>query len=146
MKSDKMDKVAAVAKIVEQKSARDFSASRQSHTDKHGQLQQLQQFKADYEASLEEKCKVGMTASQLQDYRLFLSKLNQAIEQQAADVQQAEASLAQVRAQWIDKSQRKSALEHLVEERQNEVLRARDKAEQKDSDEQSMVRRALNPD
>lgn len=144
MRPGKMDKVAAVAKIVEQKSARDFSISQQSHTDKRGQLEQLQQFKADYETSLEEKCKVGMPAGQLQDYRLFLSKLNQAIEQQAGEVQLAEASLAQVRAEWIDKSQRKSALEHLVDERHKEVLRLREKAEQKESDEQSITRRTFD--
>lgn len=146
MKSDKMGKVAAVAKIVEQQSALDFSASQQSHAGKRTQLEQLQQFKADYETTLAQKCSEGISASQLQDYRLFLAKLNQAIEQANVDMQLATQSLAEVRSEWIDKSQRKTALEHIVEERHKEHLRLLEKAEQKESDEQSMTRRALDLD
>lgn len=140
MRQDKMEKVAAVAKMVEQKSAVDLGQSVADHAGKRDQLQQLLEFKADYEGTLAEKSKVGISASQLQDYRLFLTKLNQAISQQTQQVQSAEEDLAAVRAQWIDKSQRKSALEHLVEERQIEQLRLREKAEQKESDERSMQR------
>lgn len=146
MKPDKMDKVAAVAKIVEQKSAVDFSASQQTHAGKRTQLDQLLQFKADYETTLAQKCREGIPAVQLQDYRLFLAKLDQAIAQATADMQKATESLAEVRAEWIDKSQRKSALEHIVEERQKEQMRLREKAEQNASDEQSMSRRALDLD
>lgn len=137
MRHDKIEKVASVAKVVEQQSAVDLSASVQSHAGKHAQLEQLQQFKADYEATLAEKSREGITASQLQDYRLFLLKLDQAIAQQTQEVQLAEQSLTEVRAEWIDKSQRKSALEHLVEERRKEQLRLRDKAEQNESDERA---------
>lgn len=140
MRQDKMEKVAAVAKIVEQQSAVDLGESVQNHAGKRDQLEQLLQFKADYEQALAEKSRVGITASQLQDYRLFLAKLDHAIAQQTQNVQSAEQDLAEVRAQWIDKSQRKSALEHLVEERQKEQQRLREKAEQKESDERSMQR------
>jgi len=140
MSQDKMEKVAAVAKVNEQQSAIDFSTSAQSHAGKRAQLDQLLQFKADYEASLNEKSREGMTASQLQDFRLFLAKLDQAIAQQTRELHSAEEDLTEVRAQWIDKSQRKSALEHLVEERRKEQRRLREKAEQNEADERSMTR------
>jgi flagellar FliJ protein len=137
---DKMEKVAAVAKVDEQQSAIDFSASAQTHAGKRQQLDQLLQFKADYESMLATKSREGITASQLQDYRLFLAKLNQAIEQQTQVLKAAEAELAEVRSAWIDKSQRKSALEHLVEERQKAQRRLKEKAEQAESDERAMTR------
>lgn len=137
---DKMEKVAAVAKVDEQQSAIDFSASAQTHAGKRKQLDQLLQFKADYESMLATKSREGITASQLQDYRLFLAKLNQAIEQQTQVLKAAEAELAEVRSAWIDKSQRKSALEHLVEERQKAQRRLKEKAEQAESDERAMTR------
>ena len=52
MNDDKMDTVAAVAKIEAQKSAQELSESRKSHGEKVAQLEQLVQFKADYERAL----------------------------------------------------------------------------------------------
>ena len=141
-----MDKVAAVAKISEQQSARELGAALQSHTDKSVQLEQLIQFRRDYESSLGARGAEGIPAKQLQDYRLFLTKLGDAIAQQTREVDSAQEQLDQVRAQWLSKSQRKSALDHLVEERDKSVLQARGKAEQKESDENSMARKMLNLD
>ena len=138
--SDKMDTVAEVAKMSELNSARELSTSQQSHHRKCAQLDQLIQFKTDYELTLEQKGSEGMPARQLQDYRLFLGKLNQAIDKQRSDIEDSKASLASVQAQWLSKSQRKSALEHLVEERHKTRIKMRDKAEQKASDEHTMNR------
>lgn len=139
-----MDKVAAVAKIVEQQTAREFGASRRSHDDKQAQLQQLQQFKAEYEAQFAQRSREGLPAAQLRDYRLFMSKLDNAIEQQQREVSQAEAELAEVRAEWVAKSQRTSALDHLVDERLRLRTQARNKAEQKLSDELAMTRQPFD--
>lgn len=144
MKPGKMDKVAAVAKLEEQKSARELSVRQQNHQQKCDQLEQLVQFKEGYELTLGEKGGEGMAARQLQDYRLFLSKLSQAIEQQTRDVQESEKNLSMMRAQWLSDSQRKSALDHLVDERQKEQVKIRDKIEQKESDEHPVNRRMTN--
>lgn len=138
--SDKMDTVAEVAKMSEQHSARELSTSQQSHKQKCAQLDQLTQFKVDYESALVKKGNEGMPARQLQDYRLFLGKLTQAIDKQRSDIEDSKVSLASVHAQWLAKSQRKSALEHLVEERHKTRMKIRDKAEQKASDEHTMNR------
>ena len=125
----------------EQHSARALSASQQSHNKKCAQLDQLIQFKVDYELTLEKKGSEGMPARQLQDYRLFLGKLTQAIDKQRSDIEESKASLASVQAQWLSKSRRTSALEHLVEERHKTRIKTRDKAEQKASDEHTMSRK-----
>jgi len=142
----KMDKVAAVAQIAEQKSARELGTSQQDHQRKCVQLDQLKQFKADYELTLEQKGSEGMPAKQLQDYRLFLGRLNQAIDQQVREIQDSEVSLVAVQARWLSKSQRKSALDHLVDERHRVQVKSRDKAEQKASDEHMMHRRSMGND
>ncbi len=129
MRPGKMDKVAAVAKLAEQKSARELSVRQQSHRQKCDQLDQLIQFKDGYELTLGEKGGEGMAARQLQDYRLFLGKLSQAIEQQSRDVHESEQSLSKMRAQWLSTSQRKSALDHLVDERHREQVKTREKVE-----------------
>jgi len=146
MKSGKMDKVAAVAKIAEQQSARELGRALQSHREKSDQLDQLIQFRNDYQSGLGARGSDGIPAKQLQDYRVFLNKLSDAIAQQAREVELAQEQLDQHRVQWLSKSQRKSALDHLVEERHKSVLQAKGKAEQKASDENTLARRMLNLD
>lgn len=140
MKSGKIEKVAAVAKLEEQKSASELGTHQKKHQQKRDQLEQLVQFKEEYELALGAKGSEGMAAKQLQDYRLFLNKLNQAIDQQTLDIQVSKDGLESVQAQWISKSQRKMALDHLLDERHREQVKGRKKIEQQDSDEQSMNR------
>ena len=139
-----MDKVAAVAKMAEQHSARELTVARQSHQENCDQLEQLVQFKNDYEATLGSAGGKGMAAKQLQDYRLFMSKLNQAIDKQAQEVELTGQGVEGARDEWISKSQRKSALEQLLHEQHKQQVLARDKLEQKASDENSMARGTMN--
>lgn len=144
MNREKMDKVVAVAKIAEQHSARELHTARQSHQKARDQLQQLVQFKQDYETNFGSAVEKGMAANQLQDYKLFMGKLSEAIDKQAGVVEAAEQGLEDVQAQWITKSHRKSALEQLLQNQHRQRLLARDKVEQKEADENSMTRSIMN--
>ncbi len=135
-----MGKVAAVARLEAQKSAQQLSQSQASHGDKVARLEQLMQFKADYERTLNTRGSEGMDARQFQDYRLFLTRLNEAIAQQTQEIAGSEATLGEVRAEWASKSQRNQALDQLVEERQRERVKAREKLDQKRADDDSLVR------
>lgn len=140
MTTDKMDKVAAVARMEAQKSAIALGESQKTHSEKVQQLEQLIQFKNEYERTLNEKGSAGMGARQLQDYRLFLSRLNEAIAQQTQDIQGSQESLQVVREEWMSKNQRNQALDQLVENRHRERLRTLDRIEQKRADDNSMIR------
>ena len=145
MDAGKIDKVATVAKSAEQKSARELQLNQQGHQQKQQQLDQLLQFKKEYEDRLGNLGHDGIAARQLQDYRLFLNKLNQAIDQQMLDVQQAEANLQEAREQWQQESRRTSALDQLIEQQRREQLEAQSKAEQKAADEKTLARRMKPP-
>lgn len=135
-----MDKVAAVAKIEAHKSAQELGETQRTHREKLARLEQLVQFKADYERTLTAKGSEGMDARQFQDYRLFLSRLNEAIAQQTLEIQGSEASLSAVRDDWVSKSQRNQALDQLVEDRHRQRVRAREKLDQKRADDDSISR------
>lgn len=135
-----MDKVAMVARIAEQASIRELSVKQQRHQQKDAQLEQLLQFKREYEEKLDQVTGSGIGAKQLQDYRLFMHKLNQAIVQHRRELEIAAADMGLARAQWLSKSQRKSALDHLVEQAHRAQLAAHDKAEQKAADENTLAR------
>lgn len=135
-----MDKVAAVAKIEADKSAQEFGASQKSHSERVAQLEQLVQFKADYERTLTARGSEGMDARQFQDYRLFLARLEEAIAQQTREIQGSEASLSAARDEWASKSQRNQALDQLVEDRQKQWVRAQEKLNQKRADDDAFTR------
>jgi len=136
----KIGKVASVAKTTEQKSAKALQQGQQNYKQKQEQLNQLKIFKQEYEDKLGVIGQEGIGARQLQDYRLFLSKLNHAIDQQSEEVQASEKNAEGLRNQWVSESRRKTALDHLVDEQHKKDMQARDKAEQKESDESSMTR------
>lgn len=140
MVAGKLDKLARVAEIAEQASARDLSASASSHRSNTEQLDQLLQYREEYEATLRVKYERGVSAAEMQDYRAFLGKLDQAIEEQREQVAASGESLQGVEAVYRDKSQRKQALDHLVDQRLKVALRAREKAEQRSSDERATAR------
>jgi flagellar FliJ protein len=139
----KIGKVAAVAKIDERRSGRELGAILQSHQQKQAQLEQLIQFKADYETTLCSAGGKGIAARQLQDYRLFLHKLSDAVDQQVKQVEDSQLKLDEVRTQWLSKSQRTSALDTIVDEQNKAAKAARNKAAQKESDENTLARRLL---
>lgn len=136
----KIGKVAAVAKSAEQRSARELKASQQSHQQKCDQLEQLHQFKREYESRLEMMGEQGIASRQLQDYRCFLGKLNQAIDQQAGEIDSSTQSLHASRENWIAESRRSAALEQVVDQQNLKSRQAQEKAEQKESDELSLAR------
>jgi flagellar FliJ protein len=114
MAIEKIDKVATVAKFAQDKSARALKEGKQGHQQKSAQLEQLEQFRLEYEVKFGAAGGEGMAARQLQDYWLFMRKLNLAIEQQKLEVEAAGVGLGEVRDQWLADAQRTSALDHLV--------------------------------
>lgn len=135
-----MGRVAGVAQAATRKSAADFKLSQQRHQASCDQLAQLEQFKHEYEQKLEAMSENGMPARQLQDFRVFLANLNQAIEQQFKESGISQQSLDSAREVWLEKTQRSSSLDQLVEQLQTGQRRDQEKAEQRDADEKSMGR------
>ena len=143
---DKIGKVASVAQSDKQKSALQFKVSQQDHRRNCDQLEQLKKFKQEYEAKLETMGGRGIAARQLQDYRQFLGKLNQAIEQQIQEMQSSQQQVEEAREHWLAKSRRSSALDQMVDHRLLQQRKAQDKAEQAESDEISLARSNNTPE
>ncbi|MEZ5529442.1 MAG: flagellar export protein FliJ [Porticoccaceae bacterium] len=136
---DKLDKVALVAGFKEQQSAGNLKARRQALENEQARLMQLEQFKQEYESRLDCYADKSIPARQLQDYRLFLTKLNQAIEQQHQLVTEAGQAADRAREQWVDQSVHKSAVDQLVDHRRQQERTALGKKEQRDSDERALL-------
>lgn len=143
MAAEKIGRVAGVAQAATKKSATQLSLSQQRHQASCDQLAQLEQFKREYEQKLETMSEKGMPARQLQDYRVFLANLNQAIEQQFKESEVAQRGVDSAREHLLEKTQRSSSLDQLVERVQSKHRQDQDKAEQRDADEKSMARNSV---
>ncbi len=146
MTAPKIEKAATVARMSEQQSLQALSADRRKHEARQAQLDQLLQYRAEYEATLREKSGMGMEAGQLRDYRLFLERLNSAIEQQRAELTESQEGLKTTQDTWRSRAQRTQALDQLVDDRHREDVKARDKADQKRADDESIVRQMARDD
>ena len=140
MKEKKLERVAAVAGLDERKEAGVLAQCQAQCRDAQEQLEQLRQYRVEYEENLTSNGRRGLDSRLLQDYRAFLSRLNEGIAQQELQVQEALKRLEEARNQWLAKSRRKSALDQLVETRQKQHTRKREKAEQQRLDELSLNR------
>ncbi len=127
-----------IIKLAEQKKSdagRRLASARDRQTTDQQQLNQLQEFLAEYNARFEQAAGAGMNAQQLCDYRIFLSNIDNAIAQKKQDSVRADRKVEESRHDWLEKHQRTEALvgahEHMV--RQQVSQRAR--REQKETDD-----------
>tara|TARA_R110000787_G_scaffold73381_3_gene163398 strand:- start:9896 stop:10348 length:453 start_codon:yes stop_codon:yes gene_type:complete len=127
-----------IIKLAEQKKSdagRRLASARDRQTTDQQQLNQLQEFLAEYSVRFEQAAGAGMNAQQLRDYRIFLSNIDNAIAQKKQDSVRADRKVEESRHDWLEKHQRTEALigahEHMV--RQQVAQRAR--REQKETDD-----------
>lgn len=141
MDAKKIGKVATVARSAEQKTTHALQESQKQHQQKCDQLDQLHAFKLEYETNLGHLGGKGIAARQLQDYRLFLTKLDQSIDQQSRAVETSLTDLDLAREQSLATTRRRTSLDKLLDQRHLEFRQGIAKAEQKESDENSLMRR-----
>ena len=87
-----------------------------------------------------------MGARDLVDYQAFMSRLNDAIKQQAQVVQRARGECDIQRKRWQEAAQRAKALGHVIERWTHEETRATERREQREADERGQRRRAAPHD
>ncbi len=88
----------------------------------------------------------SLTAARLQDYRIFLGRLNQAVDQQQQLVERAKKDCDKQRQCWMEIHTRVQALGKVVTRYRDEERGDNERREQKDSDAQAQNRRVGEQD
>lgn len=105
------------------------------------QLEDLNQYRQDYYANLSGGVSAGVTsgvsASVLEKYQLFLSKLNGAVERQEQSVEQYRQHVDAHRKKWVEANARLKSMNDLIDRAKDEESLLLDKQEQKLMDERS---------
>lgn len=98
-------------------------------------LSLLQQYRTEYQARFNADLSNGMRRDTLNNYRVFFSRLETAIQQAEQMVTHSQFRTAQGRREWVERRGRKQAYDTLSQRFQERERRQENRREQKLSDE-----------
>ncbi len=117
------------------KTAKIAVSSRQTLEEHSTRLDQLANYRNEYWQNLSSQGINNLNSVRLQDYRLFISRLDQAIDQQKDLVVQAEAECVSCTENWNKARVREKSIDTVVDKLQKKESQNKEKTEQKQMDE-----------
>lgn len=139
-KSRRMQPVQHVAKGREQDAMVKLGQSQQFLDVQKTKLEELRSYRDQYARDFAASGESGVNAIRLQDYRIFLNRLGEAVRQQEALITQCENQHKQTRQQWVESRTHSQAIGKVVERYQAEEHVAQERREQKEQDEHTQRR------
>ncbi|HXR51595.1 MAG TPA: flagellar export protein FliJ [Steroidobacteraceae bacterium] len=136
-RSERLAPVQRVLGQTEQQRARDLGEARQRLVAAETKLQDLQQYRQDYERVFQQRATTGQSVMALRDFQVFLARLDQAIQQQGQIAEAARGDVAGRTTRWQSAARQVKAVDSVVGRWQGEERRADDRREQKDTDERA---------
>lgn len=143
-RSKRMQPVVEVTVNREREAARRLGELRQRQQAAEQRLQELIQYREDYARQF--AAGGSLSAARLQDYRVFLGRLNQAVEQQQALVERARQDCVAQQTRWMELHTRVQALGKVVSRYRDSERSDRDRREQKEADQRALTPRECVPD
>ncbi|MCG7949533.1 MAG: flagellar export protein FliJ [Candidatus Thiodiazotropha taylori] len=139
--SKRLKPVQRFAHSKEQNAARSMGQARKNLEQEEAKLKQLKQYHQEYLERFEQMAREGMTSTQLQEYRTFLAKLDEAINQQQQVVAASMVNHNSQKTDWKQKHSRTQALNKVIDRYREKEQKSADRREQKESDEHNQRNR-----
>ncbi len=117
----------------EQEASRRLAATLDALREKEQQLDQLRTYLDEYQQ--QSRAAQGTDPTRWENYRLFLSRLSEAIQQQERELTDARARYAEEASSWRESHARTQALTKLVDKYRREDRQRMTELEQKELDE-----------
>ena len=138
--SKRLKPVQRIAHSKEQNAARSMGEARKNLEQEEAKLLQLKQYHQEYLQRFHQVAGEGMSASQLQEYRAFLAKLDEAIKQQEKVVAASMVNHSSSKNNWKQKHSRTQALNKVADRYRQKEQKSADQQEQKENDEHNQRR------
>jgi flagellar FliJ protein len=132
-----MQSIQHLAQNREQEAVRELGASQQNLDAQRARLLELCAYRDQYAKGFEASGGAGMDAVRVQEYRVFLARLNTAIQQQEAVIARCCESHRQTREQWIETHKHSQAIDKVVERYRDQERTQEERREQKELDERA---------
>lgn len=137
-RSERMTPVAKIADNKERNAAKTFGKSQKDLETHEKRLEELIQYRDEYNQRFKESGGNGLDAMKVNEYRIFLSRLNEAVSNQYEVVARVTRECAELKEGWMQTRSRAKALEKVVERYQVQEGKEQERQEQKESDERSL--------
>jgi flagellar FliJ protein len=137
-----MGPVQHVAEERAKKAADAYVEARRKWEQQQQRLQQLRNFRDEYQDQRTASGGTGMDAFRLRDYNAFIARIDVAIEQQLQTITKTEQEVQRLRQIWIEKRGHSKAIDKVVVRYQDDERRDEERKAQKQSDERAQRSRA----
>ena len=132
MRSKRIKPIAKHADQLQQQAAQVFVAAQQAVIDAQLQLEQLVGYRNEYNS---DRISHQSSATQLRDFQLFISKLNQSIEQAKINILNKKQLCEHQKVKWLKTRSRSKALDTVIVKYQMQEAQIEARIEQKEQDE-----------
>ncbi|HTX23760.1 MAG TPA: flagellar export protein FliJ [Steroidobacteraceae bacterium] len=140
MASKQLQVVQRVTDSEERRRAERLAARERRLTECEAKLAELTAYETNYAREFAERAGRGIDGARLRAFQTFLTRLAEAVRQQAEIVDRARTERNAERESWRRVAQRAEMVDHIVKRRQGEEQRALERREQRESDERSLRR------
>lgn len=141
LKSKRMQSILELAQHDEQAAIEALGLSSRNVEDNVRQLQELEQYRAEYRTQMLTDGESGFSATKMQQYQQFLFKLDEIIVQQKEQIVISEQIKEQKRGEWLERRTHSNALDKVTQRYQEQERQEEQRREQKDNDEMAQQRR-----
>jgi len=130
--SAKLQPIAKVRKQQERNAGRQHGDTLRLLEQQQRQLEELITYRMQYEKTFQLACQKGLSAIQMQEYKLFICRLDEAIMQQQKRLSEVQNTCETSRKEWLSTRNKSKMLNKVVESRQQSERLQRDKREQRE--------------
>ena len=134
-RSKKLQPVANLAKLNERSAAKQHGSVLRELKKQENQLDELINYRNQYLTAFKTASESGLSAIQMQDYRIFLQRLEDAIQQQQQNVINGRENTQSSQTKWTDTRNQSKMINKVVENRQqveNQQVKKREQREVED--------------
>jgi flagellar FliJ protein len=137
MKSKRFEPIQEIASSSANDLSRSMAEAGRKVADLEHQLEQLQTYRDEYVRNSAQS-RGAIDAVKLQNYRSFLDRLGEALNQHLKSLDMARKEFEKRRAQWSEKRVEAESLNRVVDRFRKEEQHAADRKEQREGDEAAM--------
>ena len=143
-KSKRLEPVKKIAVEKETEAAIAVKNAQQEKNSCVEQLEKLKSYRQDYVAQYKAKGKTGISAARLNEYQLFVQKIDKAIKEQVQTVEKATAKTNSSQQHLQKSNQRKKVVENLINKKVKQERASADRSEQNTADDRPRSGGSLN--
>lgn len=136
-KSQRINLVQRVVDTHERRKAEALAECERRVHEAHARLQELESYRAAYVEDFNRRAQVGLDGARVREYRVFLSRLDEALHHQNTIVSQAEIARSAELENWRGAARRAAAVGTLGKHWRAEEQREQEQRDQRETDERS---------